>query len=101
MRQAVKMIKVKCYVSYVGACIKWLCMKGKSFLRVVCKIAWSIVVSYVWLQRNAPIFSGNIKSKETILLMIRRDIKAQVEFVKRENFVTKQSNVNWGEFLYF
>ena len=82
------MIKLKCYVSYAGAtlrvgiikwyiaCIKWLCMKGKKNLQVIFKFAWSIVVSYVWLQRNAPVFNGNVKSKVTILLMIRRDNKA-------------------------
>ncbi|KAK4593632.1 hypothetical protein RGQ29_017654 [Quercus rubra] len=38
-------------------------MKGKKILQVICKLAWSIVVSYVWLQRNAPVFNGNVKSK--------------------------------------
>ena len=68
-------------VSYAGATlrvgiIKWLCMKGKKILQVICKPAWSIVVSYVWLQRNALVFNGNVKSKVTILLIIRRDNKA-------------------------
>ena len=63
-------------IKWYIACIKWLCMKGKKNLQVIFKFAWSIVVSYVWLQRNAPVFNGNVKSKVTILLMIRIDIKA-------------------------
>nr|POE76968.1 hypothetical protein CFP56_49682 [Quercus suber] len=50
-------------IKWYIACIKWLCMKGKKILQVICKLAWSIVVSYVWLQRNAPVFNGNVKSK--------------------------------------
>ena len=37
----------------------------------------------IWLQENALVCSGNVKFEEAILLLIRREIKAYVEFVMR------------------
>ena len=51
-------------------------LKGKSFESTICKLTWSMVVYYIWLQRNALVCSGNVKSEEAILLLIRRKIKA-------------------------
>ena len=52
----------------------WL--KGKIFESTVCKLAWSMVVYYIWLQRNALVCNGNVKFEKAILLLIRREIKA-------------------------
>ena len=51
-------------------------LKCKSFERTICKLAWSLVVYYIWIQRNALVCSSNVKSEVAILLLIRRVIKA-------------------------
>ena len=52
----------------------WL--KGKIFESTICELAWSMVVYYIWLQTNALVCSGDVKSDKAILLLIRREIKA-------------------------
>ena len=52
-------------------------------LATICKLAWSMVFYNIWLQENALVCSGNVKFEEAILLLIRREIKAYVEFVMR------------------
>ena len=37
---------------------------------------WWFMVYYIWLQRNALVCNGNVKSENAILLLIRREVKA-------------------------
>ena len=57
-------------------------LKGRSFRVTLCKIAWWATVYHLWLQRNARLHAGEVKSDEQIIKAIRRDVKAKMEAIK-------------------
>jgi hypothetical protein len=53
--------------------VEWgsLHLEGKEMRAIICKLAWLPTVYHLWLQRNAIIHVGMIKTKDQILSLIR------------------------------
>ena len=45
----------------------------------ICKLSWWAAVYHLWLQRNAIVHDGQIKTEEQILNFIKKDVKARIE----------------------
>jgi hypothetical protein len=55
-------------------------LKAK-FSVTLCKIAWWATLYHIWLQRNARLHDGEVKTEEQIIKVIRKDVKARMEAV--------------------
>jgi len=40
-------------------------------------------VYHIWLQRNAQVYKGRVKSEDAIVTSIKWDVKTRIEFCKK------------------
>jgi hypothetical protein len=73
-------------------------LQTRNFRASICNLALAATVYYVWLQRNARIYKGHIKPEEGIILSIKWDIKARVQFCSKVKLSVQNKVLcaNWG-----
>ena len=55
-------------------------------------------IHHIWLQRNAIIHGGHVKTEEQIIKLIRKDVKARSEnvFSYCDSILNRVLCCNWG-----
>ena len=73
-------------------------LQGKLFRTSLSKLAWWAMVYHLWLQRNARVHGGKIKTEEQIMQDICRDVKARLDSFRVNNSILNRMLCNNWKF---
>ena len=73
-------------------------LKGKGMRSNICRLGLWAAVYHIWLQHNAIIHGGHIKTEEQIIKLIRKDVKARSENMLSycDSILNRVLCCNWG-----